>query len=291
MDSQSLPAIPPSLSQFGDKIRDTKKDALNLKLRPSEDLLPWQSKVGGLPYLPTFAEYPRSSTSGVALKLLAQVNFSEAPHLCGYPEKGILQFYIDPTDEFLGMGSDFDHIGQNLFRIKYFEDVEEDASKLKTEDPWRIDGEKIIDVASEKEYSLYWPLEANCQLSMEFEPFQQCMTVNDYRTGVDIFGCDPNLPWHEQYAKCAELFDEYEERFKGNGHQIGGYPFFTQQDPRSSNPDFRGYELLLQLDSEFFESNNLGICWGDMDVGNFFIRPDDLEKRDFSRVMYNWDCS
>lgn len=289
MDSRALPAIPPSLTPFADKIRSTVKDALNLKLQPTKDLLPWQSKVGGTPYLPMSAEYPRS-TAGVALKLLAQVNFSEAPNLYGFPEKGILQFFIDPTDEFLGMGSDFDHIGQNLFRVKYFEDVEEDASKLKTEELFHIDGGKVVDIVSKKESPLYWPLDADCQLSMEFEPFQQYMTVNDDRVGTDIFGCDPNLPCHEQYAACAELFDDYEEHFKSKGHQIGGYPFFTQHDPRCTNQDLRGYELLLQLDSEFFESNNIGICWGDMGVGGFFIRPEDLEKRDFSRVMYNWDC-
>lgn len=290
MDSRALPAIPSSLTAFADKIRSTARNALNLKLRPAQDLLPWQSKVGGMPYLPLLAEYPKS-TGGAPLKLLAQVNFSEAPQLCGFPEKGILQFFIDPSDEFLGMGSDFDHIGQNLFRVQYFEDFEQDTSKLQAEVPFHIDGQKIVDIISEKESPFFWPLEADCQLAMEFEPFQQHMTANDYRLGTEIFGCDPNLAWHEQYGAHAQLFDDYEEHFRGKGHQIGGYPFFTQQDPRSTNPDFRGYELLLQLDSEFFESNNVGICWGDMGVGGFFIRPEDLEKRDFSRVMYNWDCS
>ncbi|MBO7381562.1 MAG: DUF1963 domain-containing protein, partial [Neisseriaceae bacterium] len=34
-----------------------------------------------------------------------------------------------------------------------------------------------------------------------------------------------------------------------------------------------------------------GIMWGDAGVGNFFITADDLKKRDFSRVLYNWDCA
>ena len=26
-------------------------------------------------------------------------------------------------------------------------------------------------------------------------------------------------------------------------------------------------------------------------VGNFFINREDLLRRDFSRILYNWDCS
>ena len=30
--------------------------------------------------------------------------------------------------------------------------------------------------------------------------------------------------------------------------------------------------------------------WGDSGVANFFIDSEDLEKRDFSKVFYTWDC-
>jgi uncharacterized protein YwqG len=38
------------------------------------------------------------------------------------------------------------------------------------------------------------------------------------------------------------------------------------------------------------DSDNEIIC-GDVGVANFFIRPGDLAKKDFSQVMYNWDCT
>ena len=28
-----------------------------------------------------------------------------------------------------------------------------------------------------------------------------------------------------------------------------------------------------------------------LDMGNFFINREDLLRRDFSRILYNWDCS
>jgi uncharacterized protein YwqG len=46
--------------------------------------------------------------------------------------------------------------------------------------------------------------------------------------------------------------------------------------------------LLFSLDS--FASMEYSAGWADGGVGNFYIRPRDLAKRDFSRVMYYWDC-
>jgi uncharacterized protein YwqG len=66
-----------------------------------------------------------------------------------------------------------------------------------------------------------------------------------------------------------------------SGHKLGGYPEFTQQDPRK--PQDRQV-LLLQLDSDD------AMMWGDSGIANFFIDPADLQRGDFSRVAYTWDC-
>ena len=73
------------------------------------------------------------------------------------------------------------------------------------------------------------------------------------------------------------LCDMYEEYMC----QVGGYPFFTQSDPRSADD---GEILLFQLNSV------KDIMWGDAGVANFFIDREALKNRDFSHVMYNWDC-
>ena len=72
--------------------------------------------------------------------------------------------------------------------------------------------------------------------------------------------------------------------------QVDGIPLSTQPaayrqqvfwtDPRARTD----LELLFQLDSDD------GVMWGDCGVGNFFITDADLKRRDFSRVLYNWDC-
>lgn len=73
----------------------------------------------------------------------------------------------------------------------------------------------------------------------------------------------------------------------GGGHRLLGYPSFTQGDPRPADSPCRA--LLFQMDSDFADGTDY-VMWGDAGAGHFFIRPEDLERRDFSRVYYTWDC-
>ena len=83
-----------------------------------------------------------------------------------------------------------------------------------------------------------------------------------------------------------KVFDEIEE----NGHRMGGYPFFTQSDPREYDEESREYStLLLQIDSEIHDGEFVTL-WGDCGVANFFIKPEDLKNCKFDDVVYNWDC-
>ena len=85
----------------------------------------------------------------------------------------------------------------------------------------------------------------------------------------------------------VEMSDAMMDAVSGAGHKIGGYPMFTQWDPREGKMENYGI-LLLQIDS--FGAEGKEIMWGDSGVGNFFITPEDLEQRVFSRVLYTWDC-
>ena len=68
---------------------------------------------------------------------------------------------------------------------------------------------------------------------------------------------------------------------------IGGYAFFTQSDPREIAPD-EDWLLLLEIQSSM-TMDQPSVLWGDAGIGAFFIRPEDLRNRDFSRVLYTWD--
>ncbi|NET28255.1 MAG: DUF1963 domain-containing protein [Okeania sp. SIO1I7] len=79
----------------------------------------WESKFGGLPYLPRTIDYP-TNKKGEYLKFLAQLNFSEMPLLENFPTQGILQFYIDGNDPSHGLDI-YAQTNQDGFKILYFE--------------------------------------------------------------------------------------------------------------------------------------------------------------------------
>ncbi|GAB4467354.1 MAG: hypothetical protein OHK0037_24070 [Elainellaceae cyanobacterium] len=61
-----------------------------------EDLLePWQSKIGGFPYLPKETSYPSDRETGEMMMFLMQNNCADLPSSNGLalPRRGILQFY------------------------------------------------------------------------------------------------------------------------------------------------------------------------------------------------------
>ncbi|MBL0916883.1 MAG: DUF1963 domain-containing protein, partial [Sphingopyxis sp.] len=65
---------------------------------------------------------------------------------------------------------------------------------------------------------------------------------------------------------------------------VGRPAGFTQSDWRAE-PAYQDVDrVLLNLWSDDH------IMWGDSGQGQFMIRREDLLKRDFSKVFYQWDC-
>ena len=60
------------------------------------------------------------------------------------------------------------------------------------------------------------------------------------------------------------MLDEFYETASGFGHKVGGYPGFTQEDPRTY-VDQEHTVLLLQIDSD----DEVDMLWGDCGIANF----------------------
>lgn len=267
-------SLPNSLQPFLEKISATILPTVTLQLSSNDALTVWQSKIGGEPYLPLDTAYPLDS-NGNPLALLAQFNFAEIPSLPNFPDKGILQFYI-AADDLYGMNFD-DQQQQSGFRVLYFDHVIEDTSQLRQD-------------FSEFELSEEDYLPFTGQYSMEFTLTTQPISLGDFAFVPKILGVEDLYDFEDQFEGGDfenDFIEPYHELLSASGHRLGGYPFFTQTDPRQYNANIQDYILLFQLDSEDAENE---IMWGDSGVGNFFIHPEDLKKRDFSKVLYNWDC-
>ena len=251
-------------------------EQMNTKTLPSVRIMPhskkpqyaWSSKIGGPAYWlkSEEAEYPKDP-SGKPMHLAAQLNLRDMPALEGYPSFGLLQFFISAGDLY---GSDFDPPYSNKkpgYAVRYHETVLEDADKLV----------KIVPKRGEDDY-----LPISGEYSLTFALEEQPMTPTDYRfekLGVDFDSLSDDA-WDYLYSDVLQA-----------GSRMGGYSYFTQGDPRGwGEGEKEEWVMLFQMDSHWSNDDGVEILWGDAGVANWFIRPKDLEAKDFSKVWYTWDC-
>ena len=245
----------------------------------------YDSKLLGVPYMPRGFEYPLDP-DGRPLRLLAQINFADVPPLPDYPESGILQFYIsddlDTSKQVWGLQFDdqepFDPRAwfelmqsQEYFRVIWHEIVLAEEDLVEHDVPRVPEG--------------LMPVDDEAKLS--FSPGTSYPVPADYRFSR-VFGAD-GYDFFERFGEVADsVFDRYYSHVTVREIAwIGGYADFTQSDPREVVPD-EDWLLLLEIQSSMTEEQP-SVLWGDAGIGAFFIRPEDIRSRDFSRVLYTWD--
>ncbi len=96
--------------------------------------------------------------------------------------------------------------------------------------------------------------------------------------------------YEEAFEEMIEEIDdedenEFYEAFSSGASRIGGYPVFVQ-NPVEAYESGSKPVLLLQLD----EDPIADIMFGDCGNCQFFISEDDLRKKDFSDIVYDWVC-
>lgn len=255
----------------------------------------YSSKLGGTPYFPRTMEYPRVKTgyrAGEPLFFLAQLNFADMPHIEGFPEKGILQFFAGSESDYM-VGKDFDDLTyQNGFRVFYHSE------------PFLEEGQLLsaseIPVPSE-EHDCF-PFKGEFALEVG-QPEQVGLSSSDYRferiladSYNAVFGKSfDNIVFYRHNGECESderLIEEFCEVYpeSGEGTKLGGFPFFMQEeDPRVRYRDRGDFSVLLfQLDSSGDGEDE--IKWGEFGQANFFISAKDLAALDFTKVLYYWDC-
>lgn len=243
--------------------------SVRIHAHPGKPSLPWQSRFGGRPYWPKGMEYPHTP-DGAPMYLLAQLNLAEMPAIPGYPSSGMLQFFI-ADDDCMGLKfcegleetirGNSDGSGS---RVVFHREIVEDIALLEQDLPQVSDAE-------------FMPLEDEYALSFTRE--DQLPLHTDHRFGPAV-------------AALGEIHDDvmeklWEESEATTQTRLGGYAYFTQDDPRYALEPGE-WLLLFQMDTD--DTEGVEIMWGDSGVGNWFIHRDDLAKQDFSRVWFNWDC-
>lgn len=264
------------------------KEVIYIKAEKVDDLSLEESKFGGFPFVPLGGVIP-TNAEGNQLALLAQINCAQLPENSMYPSDGWLQVWC-LEDEMYGFWSDTIQPETNQ-KVLYI--------------PAGTQGEPL-----ERVVAMYQPyVSEDCPvwfineqgaiwgMRLSFTHGQQGITYSDGRFR-DLFLDRWNKRYPEQavenfYDLPDEIFENVVDIHDGSdcAHQLGGYPYFTQYDPRyeRDSTELTKYtEVLFQIDSQL--DTEWDMCWGDAGVRNFFISREDLEALDFSDLLYNFDC-
>ncbi len=250
----------------------------------------FESKVGGTPYLPRDMAWPLDS-NGMGMKLLAQVDCAALEDLPDFPHRGLLQIFFGLDDVF---GVDFDDpTAQKGFRVLYHETVNSAVTEAE------VQAKEAGAPQPEGDTRYYTPLFGAYGIC--FAPAAvQHINSQDFRAWDQFLkkwneGHGTGFKTQWDYYRATKIDGEFPApKEKAPYHQLGGYPYFTQEDPRTGAGELADLDVLLfQLDSDMLPKEQGGddlVLWGDCGIANFFINREALKRRDFSRVCYNWDC-
>ena len=252
--------------------RMTTRQVIRIETEDADNLPITASKYGGMPYIPSDG-MPPSDKDGRQLRLLAQLNMAELPGNDFMPKEGILQFWA-LNNNMYGL-EEYHLTTKNTSRVVYHKKIDifviaEDV--VQKYQPWR-----------EEDHEDHFPILH--EFALKFTLSEEGMGSEDSRWDK-IFAelwneKHPNMEvYYMEELPNALDYSEYEADFND---KIGGYPNFVQR-----NRHGEGDVLLLQITSSYRRERR--IQWGDSGVSNFFIKPEDLAKHDFSNVLYHWDC-
>ena len=124
-----LPRVPlDKVDELIELIRTrTNMPAFRLRIDASRTPGLTDTKLGGLPYWPADLAYP-TTPKGQKLMLLAQLRLADFGGDERLPGQGLLQFFIDATDDCSGMDFD-DATNQAGFRVVWHETIDETVTE------------------------------------------------------------------------------------------------------------------------------------------------------------------
>ncbi|MEZ5855523.1 MAG: DUF1963 domain-containing protein [Hyphomicrobiaceae bacterium] len=257
------PLVPDVLQPFVAAINRTMLPVMGAGFDHDAAAVATGSRLGGRPWWPKGDPYPLDQ-DGKPLYLLIQINFDEMPRFSPFPETGLLQLFIG-GDPLFGANLD-DPTRPAGFRAIYHSSLDRPHEAKAG----------VRSVAKSAHLPLEHPLNP---IGLAFEADQMPVDPSDYRFAQLL----PEIAGDEDLVEAYA--DWLVSDLAPSAIRLGGYPTFTQDDPRGSMPNGSLGDLaLLTLDS------TNGLMWGDAGAAQFLMHEQDLLRRDFSKVVYNWDC-
>ena len=233
--------------------------------------------IGGHPFVNADEDFswPVNEETGKPLAFLMQVNFAELPKLEGFPEEGLLQWWILGDDDVFGLSFDKDKTGREGLFVKFYsaEELLKPAAKANDPIPNEVDVDELGPLFGTEPFAL------TSKVTLSFPSYEDS-TIEDEELQL--------------FSDAREILDESEDgdrsivdRFMESDTQVGGYPSFVQGDSRYGND--RPKDVILQLES-IFSINQEILMWGDSGNAQLFGDPEALKRGDTSSLWWDWAC-
>ena len=242
------------------------------------------TKLGGLPYWEPNQAYP-TDEKGKKMLLLCQLNFGDCKDESGLlPQSGILQFFISADEELEFGMSDGEYTEQRNFRVVFHEAVDPSVTEA--------DVTPLVPAAEEIQLT---PILKSTALSFEASESYMSDTDCDFvpllrSAACELTGKELNYDIYDflgGYESGKEIYQMLNEK----ENSVLCHPAFIHYDVRESlsDEDAAYFDTaMLFLNSESGGGKFLEI--GDSGVAMFLINGKALRARDFSKILYYWDC-
>lgn len=248
--------------------------SIRLITNPSfeQAIQPGQSKLGGMPDLPTGTAWP--AFKGAPMQFVAQIQLADAHPLdtAGLlPAHGLLSFFYDGSQQTFGSDPN-DRAG---FKVAYFEQPATALQRVDLPPALPAEGRaRVCSISMRDEVTL--PLEPQLEIA--------------------------SLPWSESdQQRYDAALQQLTSAEKHPIHRLLGHPDTIQDDMRLEcqlaangvadpsaaparvaqlTPGANDWILLLQVDSD----QSIGMQWANAGMLYFWIRRDDLAQRRFENA-------
>ena len=235
------------------------------------------SRLGGVPDFPAELQW-FCRDSGRPLSFLGQINLQEVSPLDEaheLPDRGLLYFFYDYSQEDGGMPWGFDPADRDGFRAYWYDGPMDALSPRQA--PEDLDEELIFPQAA-LQFSAGEELpdpDSDLLLTADL-PDEETEDFFDYLDEIEEPGT--KLLGH---ARCQQYGMELQCASVTQGNYLGNGENFL------SNPELaKPWRLLFQLDSE----DDANMMWGDCGMLYFWMRQEDLQARRFDRAWMILQC-
>ena len=257
----------PAVAEFAAWQKKHRLPAIELEPAGAAPATPGGTRIGGPVWLAAGEAWP-ADPEGRPMSFLAQVDFAAMPPLPDYPSSGVLQFFIARDDLY---GANFEKPEAGKFRVIWREKMD-GPGKLHMGQP---SGDLGID-----DYSPLYDATVERGIALKPKRISQPPSIDSWLAERDL----EKLLGESSNSDRIYAFVDKQLETTPAVHHVGGHPGFTQSDWRSA-PAYQDVDrMLLNLWSDKH------LMWGDSGQGQFMIRREDLLKRDFTKVFYQWDC-